>query len=134
MKAEAEISADGTRLRVRVPMNIRRRGGRKVVVAFQGTVINSPRLRVDSTLVKAIARAYRWQAQLEQGTYATAQDIALSEKISASYVNRLLHLTLLSPALVEMVLEGRQPATMTTRDLIQPLPARWDAQQDRLLK
>ena len=80
MRAEAEIRADGTRLTVRVPMNIRRRGGRKVVMAPHGTVINSPRPRVDSTLVKAIARAYRWQGKLEQGTYATAEDIALSEK------------------------------------------------------
>ena len=134
MKAEAEISADGTRLTVRIPMQIQRRGGRKVVMAPQGTIINSPRPWVDSTLVKAIARAYRWQGKLEQGTYCTAEDIALSEKISASYVNRLLQLTLLSPALIEMVLEGRQPATMTTRDLIQPLPVLWDAQQNTLLR
>ena len=134
MTTEAEISADGTRLTVRVPMKIRRRGGRKVVLAPQGTVINSPRPRVDSTIVKAIARAYRWQRMMEQGAYATAEDIAHSEKISASYVNRLLQLTLLSPALVEMVLEGRQPATMTTRNLIEPLPALWDAQQNRLLR
>ena len=132
MKAEAEINADGIRLTIRIPMKIRRRGGRKVVMAPHGTVINSPRPRVDSTLIKA--RAYRWQGKLEQGTYATAEDIALSEKISASYVNRLLQLTLLSPALVEMVLEGRQPATMTTRDLIQPLPALWDAQQNTFVR
>ena len=102
-------------------------------MAPQGAVISSPRLRVDCALVKAIARAYRWQRMLEEGTYASAEDIALAEKISASYINRLLQLTLLSPALVEIVLEGRQPATMSTRDLFQPLPALWDAQQQTLL-
>jgi hypothetical protein len=132
MSAAVEISADGSRLTVRVPMKIRKRGGRKVVMAPQGALINTPR-QVDSTLVKAIARAYRWQHMLEQGTYASAEDIALAEKISASYVNRLLQITLLSPALVEIVLEGRQPATMTTRDLFQPLPELWDAQQQMLL-
>ena len=95
-------------------------------MAPDGTAINTPRQQVDTTLVKAIARAYRWQWMLEEG-------IAFAEKISASYINRLLQLTLLSPALVEIVLDGRQPATMTTRDLFQPLPWLWDAQQHTLL-
>ena len=103
-------------------------------MAPQGAVINSPRQRVDSTLVKAIARAYRWQRMLEEGSYASAEDIALAEKISASYVNRLLQVTLLSPALVEMILDGHQPATMTTRDLFQPLPVPWEAQRHTFLR
>jgi hypothetical protein len=133
MSAVAEVSPDGSRLTVKLPLIVRKRGGRKVVVAPQREVINSPRQRVDSTLVKAIARAYRWQAMLEEGAYSSAEDIAFAEKISASYINRLLQLTLLSPALVEIVLDGRQLATMTTRDLFQPLPELWDAQQHTLL-
>ena len=115
-------------------MNIRKRGGRKVVMAPQGTTINWPRPRVDSTLVKAIARAYRWQRMLKGGAYSSADDIAFAEKISASYVNRLLQVTLLSPALVEMILDGRLPATMTTRDLFQPLPVPWEAQRRTFLR
>jgi hypothetical protein len=72
-------------------------------------------------------------AAVRAGAYASAEDIAKAEKISASYINRLLQLTLLSPELVEIVLEGSQPATMTTRDLFQPLPLLWDAQRHTLL-
>ena len=110
MSAAAEMSADGSRLTVRIPMNIRKRGGRKVVIAPHGAVIDPPRPRVDSTLVKAIARAYRWQRLLEEGTYASMRDLAAAEKISPSYVSRLLRLTLLAPAFVEKVLNGEAPA------------------------
>ena len=108
MSAAVEISADGSRLTVRVPMTIRKRGGRKVVVAPQGAVINPPRQRVDSTLVKAIARAYRWQRLLEEGAYASMRDLAAAEAISPTYISRLLRLTLLAPEIVEAVLDGRQ--------------------------
>ena len=129
MNAEAEISADGTRLTVRVPMKIRKRGGRKVVVAPQGAVINPPRQRVDSTLVKAIARAYRWQRMLEQGVYASIRDLAAAEAISPTYISRLLRLTLLAPEIVEAVLDGRKPGTVTQELLFQPLPDEWHRQQ-----
>jgi hypothetical protein len=132
MSVAVEISADGTMLTVRLPLTVRKRGGRKVVMAPQGVVISSPRPRVDSTLVKAIARTYRWQWMLEEGTFSSLRDLATAEQISPTYVSRLLRLTLLSPALVEIILEGRQPATMTTRDLFQPLPKLWDAQQHTL--
>ncbi len=63
--------------------------------------------RADSTLVKAVARAYRWQRLLE-GTYASMRDLAAAEIISPSYVSRLLRLTLLAPDIVEAIMDGRQ--------------------------
>ena len=63
--------------------------------------------QVDSTLVKAIARAFRWQKMLETGQYATIKEIAKAEKINPSYVSRVLRLTLLAPATVEAILDGR---------------------------
>jgi hypothetical protein len=115
MTGAAELSADGTRLTVRLPLAIRRRGGRKAVVAPQGAVINPPRPWVDSTLVKAITRAYRWQRMLEEGTYASMRDLAAAEKISPTYISRLLRLTLLSPDIVEAVLDGAVHPRSCTR-------------------
>ncbi len=50
----------GSTLTVRVPLNIRRRGGRKLVVAPEGGVV-AVQARVDNALVKALARAFRWR-------------------------------------------------------------------------
>ena len=44
------------------------------------------------------------------GVFATVEEIAAAEKINASYVGRVLRLTLLAPDIVEAILDGRQPA------------------------
>jgi hypothetical protein len=61
---------------------------------------------VDNSMVKAIARAFRWRDMLESGEYATIREIANAEKISESYVGRVLRLTLLTPDAVEAILSG----------------------------
>jgi len=63
----------------------------------------------DFTLVKAVARAFQWRRMLETGRFGTLAELAASEKINASYVSRVLRLTLLAPAIVEAILDGRQP-------------------------
>jgi hypothetical protein len=87
-----------------------------------------PRSRVDSALVKAIARAYRWRGMLEQGAHASITELAAAEKINQSYVCRVLRLTLLAPALVEAILDGRHPSRLQLRTLLNPFPSDWTAQ------
>ena len=83
---------------------------------------------MDSTLVKAIAQAFRWQKMLETGQYATIKEIAKAEKINSSYVSRLLRMTLLAPDIVEAILDGRQPVEMTLAVLMGPFPVVWEEQ------
>ncbi|MFN3347377.1 hypothetical protein [Pseudorhodoplanes sp.] len=133
MRTKPEVSDDGTTVTVRVPISIRRRGGRKLVLAPDGVAFTGPpiRRRIDSTMVKAIARAFRWRDMIENGTYATIREIAAAEKISETYVGRTLRLTLLAPSLVESVLEGRQ-ANLKLDDLMTSLPIDWMAQSSAL--
>ena len=63
---------------------------------------------IDSTLVKALARAHRWKRLLEDGTYASISELAKAEKIDRGYLGRILQLTLLAPDIVEAILDGRQ--------------------------
>src|SRR5690606_26050844 len=112
MTARVNLSGDenGTIL-VQIPLRLRQRGGRKLVVTPEGTSAwIPPRARVDSAMVKAIARAFRWREMLEKGEYSTIREIAAAEKINESYVGRVLRLTLLAPDIVEGILGGRQPA------------------------
>jgi len=75
---------------------------------------------VDITLVKALARAFRWRRMIETGRHATVADLAAAEKINSSYVSRVLRLTLLSPTMVEAILAGRQP---------EGVPVEWGEQE-----
>jgi hypothetical protein len=126
------MTATPQMLTVHVPLMVRRRGGRKVVIAPDGTeapVIAAA--RIDSTLVKALARAFRWRRMLESGVVSTVVEIAVREKINKSYVSRVLRLTLLAPDIVEAILDGRSSGTQRT--LAVPFPIEWDRQRHVVL-
>ena len=126
---EARLSADGSTITVFVPMTWRRRGGRNVIVAPPGCEDWAPPPRIDSTLVKALARAHRWQRMLESGEYGTLAEMADAERISRSYVSRILRLTLLAPDIVERILDGRPTAGLP--QLLRPFPVEWERQRER---
>lgn len=127
------LSKDGRTITVHIPFTLRHQGGRKQVVTPEGATPWIPiATRVDNTMVKALARAHRWRDMLESGDYATIRDLAKAEAINESYLGRVLRLTLLSPTLIEAVLEGRQPATLELNDLLQQFPIEWDQQLESL--
>jgi hypothetical protein len=121
---------DGRTVTVRIPISIRRRGGRKLVLAPDGTPDTSVThcRRIDNAMIKAIARAFRWREMLENGTHATIAEIATAEKINESYVGRILRLTLLAPDIIEGILGGQQPPQMTLAVLMKPFPVEWERQ------
>jgi hypothetical protein len=129
--SEANPTGDDRTVTVRIPISIRRRGGRKLVLAPDGTTDTwaAPCRRIDNAMVKAIARGFRWREMLENGTHATISEIATAEKINESYVGRVLRLTLLAPDIAEAILSGRQPASLQLPILFKPLPIEWDAQR-----
>jgi hypothetical protein len=116
-------------LTVRVPLAVRKqRGGRKLVLTPTSTM-NQGSSAADTTLVKALARAFRWRRMMEAGRFGTIDELAAAEKINSSYVSRLLRLTLLSPDIVEAILNGRQPVGMTLPGLMEPFPVEWGQQR-----
>jgi hypothetical protein len=78
------------------------------------------------TLVKALARGWRWQKLLDAGAYTSITEIADAERINPSYVSRILRLTLLAPDLVEEILEGRR---IGMAQLTKPVPVDWKKQR-----
>ena len=115
-------------LTVRVPLAARKqRGGRKLTIA-PASATNRGYSAPDTTLVKAVARAFRWRRMLEAGRFATIDELAKAETINSSYVSRVLRLTLLAPDIVEAILDGRQPEGMTLPGLMQPFPVEWREQ------
>ncbi len=85
--------------------------------------------RVNRKLVEAIARAYRWQEQLESGEYPSVDDLAQSLKVDRSYISRLLQLTRLAPDIIEAILHGNEPDGLSLAKLRKNLPVRWDEQR-----
>ena len=128
--SEISLSSDGSTITVFLPMAWRRRGGRKVIVAPPGSEAWAPPPKIDSVLVKALARAHRWRRLLEERRYGTLADLADTERISRSYVCRVLRLTLLAPDIVERILDGRPTAGLAK--FLKPFPVEWERQREQL--
>ena len=134
MDPTAQLSADGAILSVSVPLRFRKRSGRKVIVAPDGAAPTwaPPNPRVDSTLVKALARAHRWKAMLDSGRFASIKELAEAETTAERYVGNLLRLTLLAPDIIETILDGRLPKGITLAQFMKPWPLVWAEQRDML--
>ena len=115
---------------IHVPFRIVKRGGRKQVRLPDGAeTTRGP----DNTLVKALARAFRWKRMLETGEYATIAELAEREGIARSYMTRVLRLTQLEPGIIEAVLDGRQGHAVTLARLMDPFPISWIEQKNTFL-
>jgi hypothetical protein len=130
---------------VHVPLTIRRRGGRKLVISPAGAAQEELDLgslqdaaglagpgsvgltshAVDDKLRQTLVRAFRWKQKLENGAYTTISDLAAAERLDTSFVSRTLRLTLLSPDLVEAILDGRQSDAAQRQTLLHKMPDEW---------
>ena len=79
-------------------------------------------------MIRALARAHRRRRLIEDGTYRSAVEIAEAEKITRSFVNRLLRITLLAPSIQEAILDGRQPKGIQLEELARSMPSSWEEQ------
>lgn len=111
---------------LRVPFRVVKRGGRKEMHLPEGATHSR---RTDNTLVKALARAFRWKRMLESGEFASISELAEREGIAFTYMARLLRLSLLAPEIVDAIMERRQPATATLAKLMEPFPLDWKEQR-----
>jgi hypothetical protein len=114
---------------VRIPLVFKKHGGRKTVISPDGHAWEPSAPLVDRALVRALARAFRWRRLLDEGVHGTFGELAKAERVSQSYVSRVLRLTLLAPDIVEEILDGRQPQGMRLENLLEGLPAEWDEQR-----
>lgn len=117
-----------TSVTVRVPLTIRRRPGKKTVVTPMTDGVAPVTTRADPALVKALARASRYQRMLDEGRYASITELAAAERIERGYLGTLLRLTLLAPDLVEAILDGRQASGVSLPKFTQPFATEWAVQ------
>jgi hypothetical protein len=116
-------------LSIHIPITLRQRGGRKEIVLPDGSKLETDRPQFENTLIKALARAFRWKRLLESGEFATIAELAEREGIAPSYMTRVLRLALLAPDIIDAILDGRQGAEVTLARLLEPFPLEWAEQR-----
>ena len=120
------VFRDGDAIVVRIPVRFHRRNGRQMVLTHGGNGDrNADERESNGTLVSGLAKAYRWQEQLESDEYASLEDLASANGVDRTYVGRILRLTSLAPEIVEAILDGNEPEGISLAKLRTDLPVYW---------
>ena len=114
---------------IRIPMRLERRGGRKLIIAPDGSAPAPAKSDRDETMIRALVKAHRWRRRIESGTAKSITDLAAQEGVTDAYVCRLLPLTCLAPDIVEAFLDGRQPKGLKLAALLRGIPVAWEKQR-----
>ena len=124
-----QMAAGDETIRIRIPMKLKKRAGWKEIVLPRAVTGKVP---AQEALVRAVARAWKWQSLLKSGEVASIIALATRFHVDHSYVARTLRLASLAPDLVEKILDGSEPEGLTTRRLMRAWPLRWDEQNTTL--
>ncbi len=116
---------------IRIPMKLKKRGGRKEVIVADGLAQRMAKADVDVPFVIAIARAHAWQELLDSGKYRSVREMAKDLGVCHTYMARLLRWTILAPDIIESILDGHEPDGLSQTKLTGAVPARWDEQRRR---
>jgi hypothetical protein len=127
----AAAMSTATSITVRVPLTIRRRPGRKTVVMPVLSAGGTVGTRADPALLKALARAVRYQRMLDKGRHASISEMAAAERLERGDVGTLLRLQLLAPDIVQAILDGQQ-GRLALPVVMSVLPADWLKQRRAL--
>ena len=120
-------------LQIRIPMQFSRRSSRKMIVGPDGKTIDEmidPEAdSMDYTFISALGKAFSWQRMLDEGKYETPKELAQQEQVEVTYMYRVMRLTLLAPDIIEAILNGTQPRTLTLQNVVRGFPISWKEQR-----
>ena len=121
---------DNNVISVRVPIQIKRYGGKKLILLPEGAQLTPPKEtpKPDETLVRALAKAYYWQNLIDTNRYKSIDDLSRQRNMNASYISRILRLNQLAPQIKKAILDGTQPRQLSLQDMQTPFPDIWDEQ------
>jgi hypothetical protein len=124
---------DEGRVTLRFAFEVRRRQGAMILEAPGSLPDALPQL--DRALIRAVVLAKGWARELERGEVSSIKALARREGLCNHYTSRLLPLAYLAPDLVEMIILGRQPRSVSLAALTaEPLPLSWIDQRARFVR
>lgn len=121
--AEVEVLGNGN-VKVTIKMSFRNCAGRKRIITPDSEQ------NFTDPLIMNLARAFRWQALIDEGRFANVHELALGVGKDQAYVARVLRLTLLAPEIVHAALTGTLPEGIGVENLRQSMPVLWSEQKN----
>lgn len=117
-------------INIHIPFSVKRRGGRKLILSPNGdNAVFEAKPQQDNSLIKVLVRAYKWRKHFETNKFRSLDELAEKLEVNKSYLARVMRLNLLAPDIKEAILNGTQPRTLTTTELLKPFPESWQEQR-----
>ena len=116
-----------------VPLSIRRRSNRRVLVPPPGQASPWGRPSPDLPLLQTLGKAFYWQRLLSTGEVPTTVELSRRLRLEQGWVAEVLRLTLLAPDIVEAIVAGRQPRHLNlhqVRGREAQIPWDWERQRE----
>jgi len=126
------MSETATSIRVVIPLTLRKRNGRPKILPPEGAGLPGSNGQ-DPHVLRAIARAWKWRRQLEEGEASTLQDIAGKESVSERYVSRMIRLAYLAPEVLEALVVKRRPPASSINEMVEVAKLPWGEQMKAVL-
>ena len=127
-KTEMSVLDNGN-LCLHVPLKIRYKNGRKVIISPENTEGNSKLpLSSNQAMIQMISRGNAWMRMIEEGKITSISELAEKTGYHRSHVWRHLQVANLSPSLTEAILEGNEPYGLSLTKLKKPIPEKWNEQ------
>jgi hypothetical protein len=108
------------------PLLIRRRGSEVRLVLENGEPTEPKPI---PSLTRAVALSRHWADEIVNGKFSNLDEVARSAGLNRRYARRILQCAALSPALTEIILEGRQSVELSVDQLTRNLPLSWEEQR-----
>lgn len=89
----------------------------------------------DPTLIGAIVRARRWFQMLKDRRVDSIAELGRGERANRGWISNQLSMAFLSPAIVQSIMDGTQPSSLTLERLLEIAAAtsNWNEQRTSML-
>ena len=122
-------SIDGP-VTIELPIIFKRHGGRKYITSPDGKEIVSPKTpKFDNSLIRAVVRGHEFLEKFDQDPNVTILTLKETEKLDHAYIAKTIRMTQLAPDIIEAILNGRQPRSLTLSQMLRPFPDSWTEQR-----
>ena len=116
------------RLEVTIPICLKHDGRKTTLLIDEdcGKPLDKENL---SPLQKALIQGSQYQKYLEAGKGESVTELARKEHIDRAFLFRALSLVNLAPDIINLILDGREPKTITLTKLRKGFPEDWEEQR-----
>lgn len=119
-----------TPVTVEIPILLKRHGGRKYITAPDGRdIVSALAPRFDPSMIRAVVRGHEMLEIMDKNPDATTKAIGKEQKLDAAYVAKYIRIAQLAPDIIEAIMNGRQPQTLTLSQMLRPFPDLWQDQR-----